>query len=109
MSLVAWTDYRRTGYPLLIPACPYAYGYSDGSLEEPRFNWITGEILTEGVTVRRIPYNSSDSEIVEEVELTAKEALNSETTGISMDDWQGTRLWWDVANRKNYNKSLLIH
>lgn len=100
MSLVAWTDYRRTGYPLLIPACPYAYGYSDGSLEEPRFNWITGEILTEGVTVRRIPYNSSDSEIVEEVELTAKEALNSETTGISMDDWQGTRLWWDVANRK---------
>ena len=78
----------------------YAYGYSDGSLEEPRFNWITGEILTEGVTVRRIPYNSSDSEIVEEVELTAKEALNSETTGISMDDWQGTRLWWDVANRK---------
>ena len=46
LSTVAWTDYRRTGYPILLPYCPFAYGNSDGSLEEPRFNWETGEMLT---------------------------------------------------------------
>lgn len=100
MSLVAWTDYRRTGYPVMLPYCPFAYGYSDGSLEEPRFNWLTGDIVSEGVTIRRIPYNSADAEIADEIKLTAEEALNSETTGISRGDMQGTRLWWDVADKK---------
>lgn len=99
MSLVAWTDYRRTGYPVLIPACPFAYSYSDGSLTEPRFNWNTGEIISEGVTMRRIPYNTSLSEVQDEVNLTAVGALNEETTGEPFGDKQGTRLWWDRADR----------
>ena len=99
-SCVSWTDYRRTGYPKLLPYCPFAYGNSDGSLEEPRFNWITGEILTEGVTIRRIPYNTASLEVANEVALTAKSALNEETTGAAKDDTQGTRLWWDIAEKK---------
>ena len=103
MSDVAWTDYRRTGYPQLLPYCPFAYGDSDGSLVEPKFNWSTGEILDEGVTIRRIPYNTGDKEIAAEVKATAQPALNAEATGLSRDDKQGTRLWWDVADRKKLN------
>lgn len=100
MSLEAWTDYRRTGYPKLLPYCPFAYSYSDGSLEEPRFNWMTGEILNEGVTIRRLPYNTSLSEIAEEVQATAVEALNAETSGTPWGDKQGTRLWWDIKDKQ---------
>lgn len=100
MSLVAWTDYRRTGYPVMLPYCPYAYNYSDGSLDEPRYNWLTGEIVNEGVTIRRIPYNTGESEIANEVQLTAEPALDAETTGTSHGDMQGTRLWWDVFPKK---------
>lgn len=100
LSSVAWTDYRRTGYPKLLPYCPFAYGNSDGSLEEPRFNWVTGEILTEGVTIRRIPYNTGSLEVANEVALTAISALNEETSGAAKGDAQGTRLWWDIAEKK---------
>lgn len=100
LSSVAWTDYRRTGYPKLLPYCPFAYGNSDGSLEEPRFNWVTGEILTEGVTIRRIPYNTGSLEVANEVALTAISALNDETSGTAKGDTQGTRLWWDIAEKK---------
>lgn len=100
LSTVSWTDYRRTGYPVLLPYCPFAYGHSDGSLEEPRFNWVTGEILTNGVTLRRIPYNTSSFEVATEVELSAIPALNEETTGTAKGNAQGTRLWWDIADKK---------
>lgn len=101
MSSVAWTDYRRTGYPKLLPYCPFAYGYSDGTLEEPRFNWITGGMVSEGVTIRRIPYNTASIEVANEVALTAKSALDEETTGTAKGDAQGTRLWWDISEKKS--------
>lgn len=48
--------------------CPFAYGNSDGSLEEPRFNWETVKCLPqEYVTIRRIPYNTGSLEITNEV------------------------------------------
>lgn len=100
MSLVAWTDYRRTGYPVLLPYCPYAYNYADGSLDEPRYNWLTGEITNEGVTLRRIPYDTSNNEVADEVEQSAIPALNAESTGAAQGNRQGTRLWWDVKDRK---------
>lgn len=100
MSTVAWTDYRRTGYPTLLPYCPFAYNYSDGSLDEPRYNWLTGDVTNEGVTIRRIPYDTSDSEVAKEVEETAGPALNAETTGAAQGNKQGTRLWWDVFPKK---------
>lgn len=100
MSIVAWTDYRRTGYPVLMPYCPFAYNYSDGSLEEPRFNWQTGDIVSDGVTIRRIPYPTGDTEVAGEVKLTGESALDAETTGASHGDKQGTRLWWDVFPKK---------
>ena len=81
LSTVAWTDYRRTGYPILLPYCPF-------------------EMLTTGVTIRRIPYNTGSLEIANEVALTATSALNEETTGTAKGDTQGTRLWWDIAEKK---------
>lgn len=100
MSLVAWTDYRRTGYPVQLPYCPFAYNYSDGTLDEPRYNWKTGAITNEGVSIRRIPYDTSDSEVANEIEQTASPALDAETTGTARGDKQGTRLWWDVFPKK---------
>lgn len=100
MSLVAWTDYRRTGYPVMLPYCPFAYNYSDGSLDEPRYNWKNGNITNEGVTIRRIPYDTSDSEVAKEIEESAAPALDAETIGRSLGDKQGTRLWWDVFPKK---------
>ena len=100
MSLVAWTDYRRTGYPVLLPYCPFAYNYADGSLDEPRYNWLTGEVTNEGVTLRRIPYDTSNNEVADEVDETAIPALNAETAGAARGNKQGTRLWWDVPGKK---------
>lgn len=100
MSQVAWTDYRRTGYPVQMPYCPYAYNYSDGSLDEPRYNWATGATTNEGVTLRRITYDTSDSEVAKEISESAAPALDAETTGTARGDAQGTRLWWDVFPKK---------
>lgn len=100
MSTVTWADYRRTGYPKLLPYCPFAYGYSDGTLEEPRFNWNTGEIVSTGVTVRRIPYNTATIEAANEIASTAVPALDEETTGTAKGNSQGTRLWWDISEKK---------
>ena len=83
-----------------MPYCPFAYNYSDGSLEEPRFNWQTGDIVSDGVTIRRIPYPTGDTEVAGEVKLTGESALDAETTGASHGDKQGTRLWWDVFPKK---------
>lgn len=70
------------------------------SLEEPQFYWETGEMLTTGVTIRRIPYNTGSLEIANEVALTATSALNEETTGTAKGIQQGTRLWW-ISRKKN--------
>ena len=57
-------------------------------------------MLTTGVTIRRIPYNTGSLEIANEVALTATSALNEETTGTAKGDTQGTRLLWDIAEKK---------
>ena len=52
------------------------------------------------MTLRRIPYDTSNNEVADEVEQSAIPALNAESTGAAQGNRQGTRLWWDVKDRK---------
>lgn len=102
MSLVAWTDYRRTGYPKLLPPAELSYSDADGTIIEPEIEYATGKTLSHGLYIQRLPYNiEGDNEIAAEIESSAIPALNSETSGSVTGDKQGTRLWWNV-NKANF-------
>lgn len=89
MSVVAWTDIRRTGYPKLLPAVYGAYSEADGS-------------ISDDLTVRRMPFTiAGESGASADISATGIPALNKETTGDITGDMQGTRLWWDVAGKPN--------
>lgn len=74
LSSEAWTELRRTGYPKLFPVLNPDDG--DGS-------------LMEGDIIRRIPWVETDPQKLETIMETGIPALGGE-------DFQGTRLWWDV-------------
>jgi hypothetical protein len=95
MSLVAWTDYRRTGYPKILPAADYAYGDADGSITEDIIDWATGQTQSKGLYIRRIPYcTRGDNAIRNEIAATGLDALGE---GVKqLPDRQGTRIWWDM-------------
>ena len=73
LSSVAWTEYRRTGYPKLIPI-PSDLNYSNGAID------------TE-LQIRRLPFTQS--------EYRGKE-VNKALGLLKGPDNGGTRLWWDV-------------
>ncbi|MEG0797037.1 MAG: SusD/RagB family nutrient-binding outer membrane lipoprotein, partial [Odoribacter sp.] len=80
LSHVAWTEFRRTGYPKLLPI-------PDG------LNKSNGKIDTD-IQIRRLPYpegeyNSNRMEVIKAVGM-----LKGEDNG-------GTRLWWDI-NKPNF-------
>lgn len=90
MSVVAWTDIRRTGYPRLLPAVYGAYAEADGSISDE-------------LTVRRMPFTTGGiAEATTDINTTGIPALDSESTGDVTGDMQGTRLWWDVADKSNF-------
>ena len=74
LSSEAWTELRRTGYPKLFPVLNPDDG--DGS-------------LMDGDIIRRIPWVETDPQKLETIMETGIPALGGE-------DFQGTRLWWDV-------------
>lgn len=73
LSLEAWSEFRRTGYPHLIPV-----SYDGGDFSIP-----------EGGYIRRMIFQRTGSAEPADVERTGVPALN----GL---DEQATRLWWDV-------------
>lgn len=91
MSNIAWTDIRRTGYPRLVPPVTGAYQDADGSIDETTY-------------VRRLPYSyGTDTAIKDEIETVAVPVLEEETTGTATGNKQGVRLWWDVADKGNFD------
>lgn len=91
MSVVAWTDIRRTGYPKLLPAVYGAYSEADGS-------------ISDDLTVRRMPFTTGGiSEAQADIKATGILNLDKEATGNVKGDMQGTRLWWDVETTNNFN------
>ena len=75
LSSVAWTEYRRTGYPKLIPIP------SD-------LNYCNGAIDTE-LQIRRLPFTQSEYR-------GNTEEVNKALGLLKGPDNGGTRLWWDV-------------
>lgn len=73
-SQEAWTELRRTGYPKIFPVLNTADG--DGSIRQ-------------GDLIRRIPWASTDPQQQQYIKETGLPALGG-------DDFQATRLWWDV-------------
>lgn len=75
LSSVAWTEYRRTGYPKLIPI-PSELNYSNGAVD------------TE-LQIRRLPFTQG--------EYRGNTAEVNKALGLLKGpDNGGTRLWWDV-------------
>lgn len=73
-SFEAWTEMRRTGYPKVFPILNTDDG--DGSIDQ-------------GDMIRRIPWAATDPRVQENISATGLDALGG-------DDFQATRLWWDV-------------
>lgn len=74
LSTEAWTELRRTGYPKIFPVLNADDG--DGTI-------VQGDII------RRIPWVATDPQVKAAIEATGLDALGG-------DDFQATRLWWDV-------------
>ena len=75
LSSVAWTEYRRTGYPKLIPI-PSDLNYSNGAID------------TE-LQIRRLPFTQSEYR-------GNTEEVNKALGLLKGPDNGCTRLWWDV-------------
>lgn len=75
LSNEAWTELRRTGYPALFPVLNADDG--DGTI-------VQGDII------RRIPWAETDPQKKAAIDATGIQALGGE-------DFQSTRLWWDVS------------
>jgi len=89
LSNESWAEYRRTGYPRFFP---------------PYVNESNGAVNSEEGVRRSIyssnAYNSNDKGVQGGVELLNKE--NTAKTGMSGDKG-GTHLWWDNANKGNFD------
>lgn len=74
----AWSEFRRTGYPKVIPI-PSAFNYSNGTIDTD-------------IQVRRMTFPRSEYANNAAAVYAAASLLGGPDTG-------GTYLWWDVRNR----------
>lgn len=84
LGVEAWSEYRRTGYPRLLPAVENKSG---GTVD-----------LARGA--RRLPYPVEEYQRNGANLQSAIQLLDSETQGSRKGDIMGTRVWWDC---KPYN------
>ncbi|WP_300739287.1 SusD/RagB family nutrient-binding outer membrane lipoprotein [uncultured Alistipes sp.] len=87
LSVEAWADYRRTGYPKLF---------------RPKMNLDPSTIDTE-LGPRRLIYSETElsantAEVEKGIELLKAESSEVKGSG----DTGGTRLWWDVKDKSNF-------
>ncbi len=84
LGVEGWSEYRRTGYPRLLPA---PQDKSGGSVDLDHH-------------ARRLTYPVEEYRMNAANLQEAVNTLNSEATGERKGDIMGTRVWWDV---KQYN------
>ncbi len=86
LGMEAWSEFRRTGYPRLIPV---VYDAGDNSVP-------TGD------HIRRMPFPKGGSVKMDDITNSAIPALREEdSSGYGMDV-QGARLWWDRKDKGNF-------
>lgn len=80
LGVEGWSEYRRTGYPRLLPA---PQDKSGGAVDLNRH-------------ARRLPYPVEEYGMNGTNLQQAISILNSESTGTRKGDTMGTQVWWDV-------------
>lgn len=102
LSLEAWSDFRRTGYPQLI-----ANDAEDtGDTSIPPRAWIAPNGKpTPSAFIRRIPFVRTGSVDIKDINGTALPALQQGDpfSIFSGRDFQATPLWWDVPTKGNFD------
>lgn len=99
LSLEAWSDMRRTGYPILVPIHPEEVG--DGSI--PPAGWTNPSGLTPSRLIRRIPFVKTGSVVITDIVGTAIPTLKAEDKSMfSGNDVQAAHLWWDIPGQPNF-------
>ncbi len=100
LSLEAWCDFRRTGYPVMLPIVDGDSG--DGSMPPAGWKPKEGVIAPDRYT-HRIPFVKTGSVALNDINTTAKPALQAEDTSMfGGADLQATHIWWDVAGKGNF-------
>lgn len=84
LGVEAWSEYRRTGYPRLLPA---PQDKSGGTVDLNHH-------------ARRLTYPVEEYQMNSENLQKAIAELDSETSGDRRGDIAGTRVWWDVKKYK---------
>lgn len=74
----AWSEYRRTGYPKLMPVAAN----------------LSGGVVSDAEGVRRLPYPINEYRENNESVNSAVSALTQESSN-KRGDTMATRLWWD--------------
>lgn len=99
LSLESWSEYRRTGYPVLLEHWKDDTG--DGSI--PPLGWRPKDGSNVDYSIRRIPFVSSDPSLLPDITATGLPVLKAEDTSrFSGYDVQAAHIWWDVANKGNF-------
>jgi hypothetical protein len=76
MGGIAWTTFRRTGYPRLFPV-------------PEKYKWTYDDSFDVELQIRRIPFN--------EVTATEKANVKAAESVLGGLNQAGTRIWWDIA------------
>lgn len=99
LSLESWSEYRRTGYPVMLEHWKDDTG--DGSI--PPLGWKPADGSNVDYTIRRIPFVANDPSLLPDITATGIPALKAEDTSrFSGYDVQAAHIWWDVANKSNF-------
>lgn len=87
LSIEAWSDFRRTGYPRLFPN---THNDSNGTIDTEE--QIRRSIYSDN------QYSANEVELLKGIEL-----LNAENSSTKFKgDIGGTRVWWDRADKGNF-------
>lgn len=100
LSLEAWSDHRRTGYPRMMPNVSDDVG--DSSI--PPHDWRAPDGKPQpDLFIHRIPFVRSSSVSLDDIRNTALPALAAEDGSLfSGKDYQAAHIWWDVVGKGNF-------
>lgn len=100
LSLESWSEYRRTGYPVMLAIHPDETG--DGSIPPAGWSAPAGQVQP-ARSIRRIPFVKSGSVQISDINGSAIPALVQEDLSMFRGrDLQASHLWWDVSGKGNF-------
>ena len=99
LSLESWSEYRRTGYPVMLKHWKDDTG--DGSI--PPLGWKPSDGSNVDYSIRRIPFVSSDPSLMPDIIASGLPSLKEEDSSrFSGYDVQAAHIWWDITSKANF-------